>query len=66
MNIPALLCMWSPSPLGKTGRGRGLGNVSVLVSEFCLEPLDFSEVSEENTHEKGSFGKGPNPQFMLK
>lgn len=65
MNIPAPI-MWSPSPLGKTGRGRGLGNVSVLVSEFCRDPLDFSEVSDENTHEKGSFGKGLNPQFMLK
>lgn len=63
VNIPTLICMWSPSPLGKTGRGRGLGNVSVLGSEFCREPPHFSEVSDQNTHEKESFGKGPNPQL---
>lgn len=57
--------MRSPSPLGKTGRGRGLGNVSVPVSGFCQEPLDFSEIPDENTHEKGPFGQGPNPQLML-
>lgn len=50
---------WSRARLGKTGCGRGLGNGSALVSEFCREPLDFTEVYDWNTHEKGSFGKGP-------
>lgn len=39
--------------LGKIGCGRGLGNGSALVSEFCREPQDFIEVYDQNTHEKG-------------
>lgn len=57
---------WSLTRLGKIGCGRGLGNGSALVSEFCREPLDFIEVYDQNTHEKGEFGKGRNPKFMLK
>lgn len=37
----------------KVGCGLGLGNGSALVSEFCREPLDFIEVYDQNTHEKG-------------
>lgn len=36
------------------------------VSEFCREPLDFIEVYDQNTHEKGEFGKDQYPTFMLK
>lgn len=57
---------WSLTRLGKIGCGRGLGNGSALVSEFCREPLDFIEVYDQNTHEKQEFSKGGNPTFMLK
>lgn len=57
---------WSLTRFGKIGCGRGLGNGSALVSEFCREPLDFIEVYDQNTHEKREFGKGQDPTFMLK
>ncbi len=57
---------WSLTCFGKIRCGRGLGNGSALVSEFCREPLDFIEVYDQNTHEKREFGKGQNPTFMLK
>lgn len=56
---------WSLTRLGKIGCGRGLGNGSVRVSEFCREPLDFIEVYDQNTHEKGNLAKARS-QFMLK
>lgn len=39
--------------LERWGCGRGLGNGSAPVSEFCREPLDFIEIYDQNTHEKG-------------
>lgn len=47
--------------LGKMVCGRGLGNVSALVSEFCRELLDFVDSYDENTQNEGRSDKDQNP-----